>query len=60
VAYVELLGVGDPLPDMPLFLSTHIHVKVPLEATYQATWSAVPEMLRQAVETGVLPNPDAE
>jgi len=59
-AYVEPIAVGDALPDMPLFLKTGRHIKVPLEPTYQATWEASPEELRTAVETGVLPEPEAE
>jgi hypothetical protein len=58
--YVEPIGVGDVLPDMPLFLANSWHVPVPLESTYQATWNACPEELRVAVETGVMPEPDAE
>jgi hypothetical protein len=58
--YVEPIGVGDVLPDMPLFLANTWHVPVPLESTYQATWNACPEELRVAVETGVMPEPDAE
>ncbi len=59
-AYVEPVGVGDPLPSMPLFLTSQFHIQVPLEPTYQATWDASPAELRQAVETGVLPEPDGE
>ncbi|MFM9962964.1 MAG: DUF4058 family protein [Planctomycetaceae bacterium] len=59
-AYVEPIGLGDALPDMPLFLSEDLHVMVPLESTYQATWEASPEEMRIAVSTGVLPDPDAE
>jgi len=61
-AYVEPVAVGDVLPDMPLFLSSrlHLHVPVPLESTYQATWDATPQELRLVVETGVLPEPDAD
>jgi hypothetical protein len=59
-AYVEPVAVGDPLPDMPLFLTNDLYVQVPLEPTYQATWNASPEELRLAVETGVMPEPDAE
>ncbi len=59
-AYVEPIGVGDVLPDMPLFLAQGMHVKVPLEPTYLSAWDACPEALREAVITGVLPNPDAE
>ena len=58
--YVEPVGVGDILPDMPLFLANDWHVPVPLESTYQATWDASPEDFRLAVETGVMPEPDAE
>jgi hypothetical protein len=58
--YVEAVGVGDVLPDMPLFLSNGWHVPVPLEPTYRATWDASPEVYRTAVETGVMPEPDAE
>lgn len=58
--YVEAIGVGDVLPDMPLFLANSWHVPVPLESTYQATWDATPEVFRDAVETGVMPEPDAE
>jgi hypothetical protein len=58
--YVDPIGVGDFLPDMPLFLANSWHVPVPLESTYQATWNACPEELRLAVETGVMPEPDAE
>jgi hypothetical protein len=55
VAYVEPFAVGDALPVMPLFLATGIHIRVPLEATYQSTWDASPEEMRRAVETGVMP-----
>ncbi len=60
VAYVEPVGVGDEMRDMPLFVASALHVKVPLEPTYRATWDASPEELRVAVETGVMPEPDAE
>jgi hypothetical protein len=58
-AYVEPVAVGDQLPDMPLFLTNDLHIMVPLEPTYQATWDASPEELRRAVETGIMPEPDA-
>ncbi|HEX4607067.1 MAG TPA: DUF4058 family protein, partial [Urbifossiella sp.] len=41
-AFVEPVGVGDRLPDMPLFLTPEAHVKVPLEAAYSAAWAMVP------------------
>jgi hypothetical protein len=51
-AYVEPVGVGDVLPDMPAFLGVDSYVPVPLEATYQATWASCPEDMREAVEHG--------
>jgi hypothetical protein len=59
-AYVEPIGVGDVLPPGPLFLAPGVHLKVPLEATYMSTWDASPEEMRIAVETGIMPDPDAE
>lgn len=52
VAYVEPVGVGDVLPDMPAHLDEISWVPVPLEATYQQTWASCPEMMREAVEPG--------
>jgi len=49
VAHIEPIAVGDPLPDMPLFITPEAHVLVPLEATYAATWDAAPEPLRDTV-----------
>lgn len=59
-AYVEPIAVGDALPDMPLFVAEGMHVKVPLESTYEAAWTACPEALREAVETGILPATEPE
>jgi hypothetical protein len=59
VASVEPLAVGDVLRDMPLFLSRGLYVAVPLEPTYQSTWNVTPKEFRLAVETSVLPEPDA-
>jgi len=59
-AYVEPVGVGDAMRDMPLFLTEELHVDVPLEPTYQAAWDASPEELRIAVETGIVPEPDVD
>jgi hypothetical protein len=49
-AYIEPVAVGDALPDMPLFLEPGAHVLVPLEATYQAAWAAVPRRWRTVLE----------
>lgn len=48
-AYVEPLAVGDMLPDLPLFLEPGIYVDLPLEATYQRSWSVLPEIIRELV-----------
>jgi hypothetical protein len=51
VAYVEPVGVGDPLPDMPVFLTGDRYVLCPLEATYQTAWEQFPEPLRRPLES---------
>ncbi len=48
-AYVEPVAVGDALPDMPVFLEPGEYVNLPLEATYQAAWRAVPERWRRVL-----------
>jgi hypothetical protein len=35
---------------MPLFLTAGSYVPVPLEATYQSAWSAVPAVWRRTIE----------
>lgn len=54
-AYVEPIAVGDVMPDMPLFLFEGGHIKVPLAAAYETTWSVLPRDLQVIVETGVMP-----
>ena len=49
-AHIEPVGVGDALPDMPLFLTPNEHILVPLESTYAATWAVCPEPIRELVE----------
>jgi hypothetical protein len=46
VAYVEFAGVGDALPEMPLFLKPGEYVLVPLDAVYQRAWNAFPSQLK--------------
>jgi len=48
-AYVEPVGVGDRLPELPIFLEPDLYVPAPLEATYQATWDKCPEAVKEAV-----------
>ena len=50
-AYVDNVGVGDPLPDMPIFLTPDRYVPCPLESTYQASWDVFPKPLRAELET---------
>lgn len=56
-AFVQPVGVGDPLPDMPLFLASDWYVPVPLETTYRSAWDAVPSVWRDALEGDGARNP---
>jgi hypothetical protein len=49
-AYVEPVAVGDPLPDMPLFLEPGDWVPVPLERSYQTTWDTLPIPLKELIQ----------
>jgi hypothetical protein len=51
VAYVEPVAVGDPLPDMPIFLTGDRYVPCPLEATYQTAWGQFPAPLKGPLES---------
>jgi hypothetical protein len=55
-AYVEPIGIGEAMPDLPAYLDLDEYVPVPLEATYVATWAKCPKDFRALVETGVLPD----
>ena len=48
-AFIEPLAVGDPLPDMPLFLTPETYVPVPLEPTYQSAWAGLPAYWREVL-----------
>lgn len=58
VAYVEPVGVGDALPDMPLFLTPDRYVPCPLEAAYALELVEVPRAARPA--RAAAPGPSAE
>src|SRR3954469_6898935 len=47
---VRPVAVGEPLPEMPLFLEPNGYVQVPLEATYQAAFAAMPRRWRRVLE----------
>jgi hypothetical protein len=49
-AYIEPVAVGQPLPDMPLFLEPDGCVMVPLEATYEAAFAVMPRRWRIVLE----------
>ncbi len=49
-AYVESVGIGDPLPSAPLFLSETRYIRAPLEAAYQSAWTRYPAELRAIIE----------
>jgi len=54
-AYVEPIGIGTTLPDMPAYLDLDEYVAVPLEASYLLAWANCPPDMRELVETGKLP-----
>jgi hypothetical protein len=49
-AYFQPVGVGQMLPDMPLFLTPDLYVNVPLEATYMAAYLGVPKRWKDVIE----------
>lgn len=51
-AFIELVGFGDALPNMPLFLTPDVYVGVPLEATYQSAWEDLPAYGREVLAGG--------
>jgi len=44
--YLEPFDLGDPVPDMSLFLVPGKAITVPLESTYQEAWDNVPDQIR--------------
>jgi hypothetical protein len=52
-AYIEPVAVGDPLPEMPVFLASDTYILAPLEPTYLTTWQTCPEPLRESVPAPV-------
>jgi hypothetical protein len=49
-AWVEHVAVGDKLPAMPLFLWPKAHIPLPLEATYNQAFAAVPRRWRDVID----------
>jgi hypothetical protein len=48
-AFVAHFAVGEPIPQMPLFLTRENYVHVPLEAAYMAAWEDVPPQYQQVL-----------
>jgi hypothetical protein len=48
-AFVAHFAVGEPIPPMPLFLTSENYVDVPLEASYMAAWQDVPAQYQRAL-----------
>lgn len=49
-AYFEPIGIGDPLPNMPLFLTPKHYVNVPLERSYMEAWRGVPQRWKEVLD----------
>jgi hypothetical protein len=47
--FIEPTAVGAALPEMPLFLTSEDYLPLPLEATYQSAWQAVPAFWRDVL-----------
>jgi Protein of unknown function (DUF4058) len=50
VAYVESIGIGDPIPSLPIFLSETRYIPAPLNATYLQTWAVFPALLKELID----------
>jgi len=49
-AYIEPFAVGDPLIDMPIFLSVDRYVPAPLERTYLQAYSGMPGVWKSVLD----------
>ncbi len=49
-AFVEPIGYGEILPDMPAYLDPRNYIPVPLEKTYQQSWDVCPADFKEVVE----------
>jgi hypothetical protein len=48
-AFVVNFAAGEPIPEMPLFLTRENYIRVPLEAAYAAAWEDVPPQYQGAL-----------
>jgi hypothetical protein len=58
-AFVDHFAVGEPIPDMPLFLTREHYVSVPLEASYMAAWEDVPAQYQETLRASLSRTPSA-
>ncbi len=49
-AYIEPIAVGDPLTDMPLYVSADGYVSIPLQETYDRAFAALPRRWASVLE----------
>jgi hypothetical protein len=47
--FVSHFAVGEPIPPMPLFLTSEHYIQVPLEAAYMAAWEDVPSRYQEVL-----------
>jgi hypothetical protein len=50
IAYINHLAVGDPLREMPLFLTARRYIDLPLEPSYAAAYQGMPAFWREVLE----------
>jgi hypothetical protein len=50
-AFVEPISLGQPLPDMPLFLEREHSINVPLESTYAQAYAGMAAFWRRVLES---------
>ncbi len=49
-AFIEPVGVGDSLPEMPLYVATDGYILVPLQPTYDRAFAAMPRRWANVLE----------
>ena len=52
-AFIEPTSVSSVLVEMPLFLTEEVYIPLPLEATYQSAWEAVPSYWQDVLTSPV-------
>jgi hypothetical protein len=54
-ALIEPTAVGAALPEMPLFLTPEVYIRLPLEATYESAWENMPGYWRDVLSAPPAP-----